>query len=272
MMEIAFLWLALGCYVLSSIAYIGGFAFLKDRLRRAGTLLAVVGLLFHTVSLGQRWVETGHGPYISTYEILSSTAWMAVLFFLAFEWRFKIFEHLGSVVMPLVLIVMGFALFGSIEAKALPPSLRSTWLVIHVIFAKITVSAHLVATAMSGFYLVKRRRGEEGFLQRLPSMAVLDDWSYRLLAVGFIALTVMIVTGAIWANNAWGSYWSWDPTQTWSLVVWFVYGIHLHGRITFRWQGVISAWYIIIAFVFVVTAFFVIPYYIKSIHSKYMVG
>lgn len=271
MTETVFFWLALGMYVLSSIAYTASLAFTKETLNGAGLVLATGGLLLHTVALGMRWSITGHGPYISTYEILSSTAWTVVLFFLILRWRLKIFANIGSAVMSLSFIMMGFALMGSTEARTLPPSLRSVWLVVHVIFAKLTVAAMFIAVALSVFYLMKKRKGDRGFLSKLPSVAALDDWGYRLIAFGFITLTIMIITGAIWANNSWGSYWAWDPTETWSLAIWLVYGIYLHGRITFRWKGTISAWYIIMAFIFSVTAFFIIPYFIKSLHSQYMV-
>ncbi len=274
MTDFIFYWFAIACYVFSSIAYTWGLAFPKERFRQAGVVLAMAGLSFHTISLGLRWSLTGHGPYLSTYEILSSNVWIVVVFFLLFQWGFTKFSTLGVVVMPLSFIMMGFALLGSQEARALPPTLRSTWLFVHVIFAKLTVAAMFVAVAMAVFYLLKKDKEipETGFLARVPSPGILDDYSYRLVAFGFITLTIMVITGAIWANNSWGSYWSWEPTQTWSLLVWLVYGLYLHGRITFRWKGAISAWYIIVALLFSIVAFFVIPYFAKGLHSAYMVG
>lgn len=273
MSETVFYWIAIVCYVLSSIFYLVALSFTKERLRSAGVALAIAGLLFHTVSLGLRWMETGHGPYISTYEILSSNVWIAVLFFLIFQWKLKKFINLGALVMPLSFLMMGFALLGSREAKLLPPTLRSAWLVVHVVFAKLTLAAMFVALAMAVFYLLKKNKGDipEGVLARLPSLKMLDDYSYRLVAFGFVSLTIMIVTGVIWGNYAWGTYWSWDPAQTWSLVLWLVYGIFLHGRMTFRWKGAVSAWYIIFAFLFSIVAFFIMPYFVKSLHSQYMV-
>ncbi|MDX1764030.1 MAG: c-type cytochrome biogenesis protein CcsB [bacterium] len=274
MMDFLFFWFAIASYVFSSIAYTWGLVFSRDRFRRAGVYLAVGGLLCHTCSLGFRWATTGHGPYLSTYEILSSNVWIAVLFFLLFQWGFQRFANLGVVVMPLAFIMMGFALMGSKEAKALPPTLRSAWLLVHIIFAKLTVAAMFVAVAMAVFYLLKKDKtiGETGVLAKVPAVGVLDDYSYRLVAFGFVTLTIMVITGAIWANNSWGSYWSWEPTQTWSLLTWLVYGIYLHGRVTFRWKGTISAWYVILALLFSVVAFFVIPYFVKGLHSAYMVG
>ncbi|EKD40768.1 MAG: cytochrome c assembly protein [uncultured bacterium] len=273
--EFLFYWLALAAYVASSIGFIGGLAFNKQNCKMFGRSLAVTGLILHSLALAVRWYQVGHGPYISTYEILSSTAWMAVLLFVLLEWRQRNFTNLGALTLPLAFLMMGFALLGSREAKSLPPTLRSAWLLVHVVFAKLAVAALLVAVAMAVFFLFKQtyRNGDsKNFLARLPSTAVLDDYGYRLVVFGFICLTVMIISGAIWANNSWGQYWSWDSAQTWSLVVWLVYGLFLHGRITFHWQGSISAWYVIVAFFFSLVAFFVLPYFIKGLHSQYMVG
>lgn len=267
-------WGAILCYVASSIGYAGALAFGRPGWRRWGSWLAGAGLLVHTASLGIRWVQTGHGPYINTFEILSSDVWIAVAFFLVLQKVLGRLAPLGAVVMPIAFLMMGFALMGSTEARALPPSLQSGWLAVHVVFAKLMVASMVVAVALSVFYLLKEHAGSRtrGLLDRLPGPGVLDDYAYRVTAFGFIALTVMIIAGAIWANYSWGEYWSWDPTETWSLVVWFVYGLYLHGRITFRWKGAISAWYLIVSFLFAIVAFFIIPYFVKSLHSQYMVG
>ena len=273
MTEMIFFWLALGCYVISSVTYIVALTFARERARGLGQVFAVAGLVLHAVSMVIRWRIVGHGPYLNTYEILSSTAWTAVVLFILLQWREKGFANLGAAIMPIAFILMGFALIGSTEAKNIPPTLRSIWLVVHVIFAKLTIAALLVATGIAILYLMKKHMSEDSaMLKRLPSLAVLDDYGYRLVAFGFIVITIMIITGAIWANNAWGSYWTWEPAQTWSLVLWLVYGIYLHGRVTFRWSGEVAAWYIVFAFVFSIATFFVMPYYIKGLHAKYMVG
>ncbi|WP_298440156.1 c-type cytochrome biogenesis protein CcsB [Geobacter sp.] len=274
MTEVIFFWLGLGSYVVSSIGYMVALVFGRKNPRRVAVVAATAGLAMHSVALGVRWMETGHGPYISTYEIISSDVWIAVLFFIVFQWRARRFANLGVLVMPLSFLLMGFALTGSRDVRLLPPTLRSAWLVVHVVFAKLTVASMVVAVALSVFYLLKDRRScsESPILAKVPDCAVLDDFSYRLTVFGFIALTIMIITGVIWGNYAWGSYWSWDPAQTWSLVVWLVYGIYLHGRMTFGWRGVLSAWYIILSFIFAILAFFVMPYFVKGLHSQYMVG
>ncbi len=268
-----FYWVSLSFYIASSVCFLAGLVFAKKRGGRAGVLLGAAGLLLHSVSLAQRWVLTGHGPYISTYEILSSNTWIAVLFFLLLQWRYGTLRNLGAVIMPLSFLMMGFALAGSTEARTVSPTLLSGWLFVHILFAKLTVAAMFAAVALSVFYLLRTGRANVTKILSydLPSDALLIDYSYRLVAFGFVAMAIMIVSGAIWANSSWGSYWAWRPTETWSLGVWIVYGVFLHGRVTFNWKGTFVSWFVILAFLFSIIAFFVLPFLVKGIHSQYMV-
>lgn len=273
MTEKILLVLAIALYVASAILFAARVLSARGALRRGARIAAVAGLAVHAAAVGLRWAETGHGPYISTYEVLSSDAWILVLAFLLVQSRFAWFVNLGAIVMPIAFLMLGAGLMGSDEVKRLPPTLQSSWLVVHIVFAKLTVASIAVAAALALVFLLKARRPDAGgWLERFPVSPVLDEYSYRLVAFGFITLTCMIIAGAIWANASWGSYWSWDPTETWSLVVWFVYGLYLHGRVTFRWKGRISAWFIVGSFVFSLVAFFVLPYFVKGQHSQYMTG
>jgi len=268
-----FYWVSLSFYIASSICFITCLIFSKRSVHNVAVALALGGLFVHSISLGQRWIITGHGPYISTYEILSSNTWIAVLFFLGLQWRYTSLRKLGAVIMPLSFLMMGFALVGSTEARTLSPTLLSGWLFVHIVFAKLTVASMLVAVALSVFYLLRtgKKHITKVLFYELPPDPLLLDYSYRLVAFGFVAMTIMIVTGAIWANSSWGSYWAWRPTETWSLGVWLVYGVFLHGRVTYNWKGRVVSWYVILAFIFSIIAFFVLPFLVKGIHSQYMV-
>jgi len=270
---VIFYWVSLSMYIASSVSFLCGLVFSWKRGGKAGVVLGAAGLTFHTVSLARRWMLTGHGPYISTYEILSSNTWVAVLFFLMLQLRYPKLRNLGAVIMPLSFLMMGFALAGSTEARTVSPTLLSGWLVVHILFAKLTVSCMFAAVALSVFYLLRtgRIRMTKLLSYELPSDSLLLDYSYRLVAFGFVAMTIMIVSGAIWANSSWGSYWAWRPTETWSLGVWIVYGVFLHGRVTFNWSGRFVSWFVILAFLFSIIAFFVLPFLVKGIHSQYMV-
>lgn len=268
-----FYWLSLVFYIASSICFIIGVVFSRRSMHKGAILLAATGLCIHSISLGQRWILTGHGPYVSTYEILSSNTWIAVLFFLGLQWRYPNLRNLGAVIMPLSFLMMGFALVGSTEVRSLSPTLLSGWLVVHIIFAKLTVASLFAAVALSVFYLLRsgKKQVTKILFYHLPADALLIDYSYRLVAFGFVAMTIMIITGAIWANSSWGNYWAWRPTETWSLGVWLAYGVFLHGRVTFNWKGSFVSWYIILAFFFSIIAFFILPFLVEGIHSQYMV-
>jgi cytochrome c-type biogenesis protein CcsB len=263
---------AIACYAGSAVAFAARLLTARPALPAWARAAAALGLALHAGAIALRWVETGHGPYINTYEVLSSDAWIIVLGFLVFQLRYRWLANLGFLVMPIAFLLLGAGLMGSDEVKRLPPTLQSSWLVVHIFFAKLTVAAIAVASALAIVFLLKERGGERGWLARTPAADVLDDYGYRLVAFGFIMLSCMIIAGAIWANASWGSYWSWDPTETWSLVVWLVYGLYLHGRVTFRWRVRISAWFIVGSFAFSLVAFFVLPYFVKGLHSQYMTG
>ncbi len=273
MAEKTMLLAAIGAYVASAVLFASRLLTSRAWIPAAARVAAVLGLAVHAGAIAVRWRVTGHGPYVNTYEVLSSDAWVVVLAFLVFQLRFRWLASLGVLVMPVAFLMLGAGLMGSEEVKRLPPTLQSSWLVVHILFAKLTVASMAIAAAIAVVFLLKERGGEgPEWLVRLPSPDVLDDYGYRLVAFGFIALSNMIIAGAIWANASWGSYWSWDPTETWSLVVWFVYGLYLHGRVTFRWRGRISAWFIVGSFAFSLVAFFVLPYFVKGQHSQYMTG
>lgn len=267
------LFVVIGCYVASTVLFAG--LTLSDRrgLRRGALAVATLGLGLHAVAIGIRWAAAGHGPYINTYEVLSSNAWVLVLAFLLLQLRYGWVTSLGPLVMAVAFLMLGAGLMGSEEVKRLPPTLQSSWLIVHILFAKLMVTSIALASGIGIVFLIKERRREQpAWLARMPAPAVLDDYGYRLVAFAFITLSCMIIAGAIWANASWGSYWSWDPTETWSLVVWFVYGLYLHGRVTFRWRGRISAWFVVISFCLLLVAFFVLPYFVRGQHSQYMTG
>lgn len=273
MAEKVLLFVVIGLYVVSTILYAARTLSERPALRRGARVAAAIGLAVHAVAIGLRWAAAGHGPYINTYEVLSSDAWVLVLAFLLLQLRYEWVTSLGPIVMAVAFLLLGAGLMGSEEIKRLPPTLQSSWLVVHILFAKLTVASIALATGVGLVFLLKERRTAlPPWLARLPAPAVLDDYGYRLIAFAFITLSCMIIAGAIWANASWGSYWSWDPTETWSLVVWFVYGLYLHGRVTFRWRGRISAWFVVVSFAFLLVAFFVLPYFVKGMHSQYMTG
>ena len=270
--EIVLYWMGTTLYGIGSILAIIGLVFKKERLLSLALTLGAVGLIPHGGALAVRWIRVGHGPYINMYEVMGSDAWIAMAFYLALQRKLAFLKNASAAVLPVIFLAMGFGLMSSAKDILLPPSLRSYWLVLHVLFAKLCSASFLTGFGTAAIYLYKEAGKAETLLgRRLPSLGRLDNLIYKFNAVGFAFLTIMIAAGSIWANNAWGRYWAFDPVETWSLIVWLGYGLFLHLRLNRNWEGKRSARLTLGIFIVSVLAFFFIPYFLKTVHSEYLV-
>lgn len=266
-------------YALSSIIYIISFVFKKEDKIKFATATAIAGLLFHSISIALRWVETEHGPYITMYEVLSKYAWFSIVIFLLVQYKYDKLKIAGFIVLPASLLMMAVGSTYSRDIQMIPASLRSYWLIAHVGFASLAFGSLLVAAGIAVLYIIKEKHSrnieigsvdEASFYDKFPGIKVMDDLMYRFVASGFLFLTIMIGTGAIWANQTWGRYWGWDPTETWSLIVWFIYGICLHLRMNVGWSGKKIAWFIIFSIFILVFSLFGIGYVYSGLHTTYL--
>lgn len=269
--EIALYWAGTTLYGLGGVLAISGFIFKKEKLMDLSVWMGGLGLIPHGVSIIWRWVSVGHGPYINMYEVMSSDAFVAMAFYLILQWRYRFLRKASFLILPVVFLSMGFGIMSTKEEIPLPPSLRSYWLILHIIFAKLCSASFLVAFGSAGLYLYKSSRPDTAFSEKLPSTERLDVLIYRFNALGFAFLSIMIIAGSIWANNAWGRYWGFDPVETWSLITWLAYGMFLHLRLNRNWVGRRSAYLTLSIFVVSVLSFFFIPYFLKTVHSQYLV-
>jgi cytochrome c-type biogenesis protein CcsB len=253
--------------------------FKHPRLALVIKIMAIAGFAAHTAGLGLRWYESyqvgyGHIPLANLYETLASMAWSLVLVLLIMQQRFKNVT-LGAFVFPIASIAMAYASLSpnvQDEIEPLIPALQSNWLTYHVLTCFLSYAAFAVSFGASIAFLLKKRKGEireeetgeEGIL---PAVNLLDEVIYKANAVGFLLLGIGIITGAVWANYAWGSYWSWDPKETWSLITWFIYAIFLHARLTRGWRGTRTAVLSIIGFCGVIFTFLGVNYVLSGLHS-----
>jgi cytochrome c-type biogenesis protein CcsB len=184
-------------------------------------------------------------------------------------------RNLGVLVMPLAFVLIAAAMFTPTADLEITGTLASWWLTIHVAFAKLSYACFIASFAIALAYLLRERAHEGAIadvLAKLPAQDVLDDLSFRFIGVGFIFLGVMIAAGAVWANEAWGRYWGWDPIETWSLISWVVYAIYLHLRLTLGWHGRRAAWFAAAALPVVLFALIGVPIVYRSIHGAYLIG
>jgi cytochrome c-type biogenesis protein CcsB len=159
------------------------------------------------------------------------------------------------------------------EIEPLIPALQSNWLTYHVMTCFLSYSAFAISFGSSITYLMKLRKasknnpGQKEADEMLPSMESLDEIIYKTVAIGFLLLSIGIITGAVWANYAWGSYWSWDPKETWSLITWFVYAAFIHARLTRGWRGRRTAILSIFGFAAVLFTFLGVNFLLSGLHS-----
>lgn len=262
-MNLYFFMAAMAVYVCSAAGYIVYFLrpeYKKGATATIGFRLAVAGLVLHIAYFILRWHEAGRVPATNFFEAVNFLAMGMVLVFLIMEFRFRI-AALGSFMLPLIIILMTPAFMVSGRIEEISPVLKSGWLGIHTSFAVIGDAAFAFAFIVAIMYLMQERQLKTKqigtIFHRLPSLDVLDTLSYKAISFGWPLFTLGMVTGSIWAESAWGSYWSWDPKETWSLITWIIYLAILHLR-TLGWRGRKMAYLSIVGFVFVLVSFFVI--------------
>jgi len=273
--EIILMWATVTLYAIGAVLYVIGAVFGRDRLDKVALVASLVGVVPHVAAIAIRWVRVGHGPYLGFYEVVSSFALFAVLGLALLAWRMPGLKRLGTVIMPLAFLLIGGAMLAPTSDLEITGTLASWWLTLHVTFAKLAAGSFITAFALAVAYLVRDRGGEGRFarwFEKLPGQEVVDDLVFRFVGVGFVFLSIMIVAGAIWANEAWNRYWAWDPIETWSLIWWLTYAVYLHLRLTLGWRGRKSAWYAVAALPVALFALVGVAIVYNSIHGAYLTG
>jgi len=260
------LWGALVAYVAAGVTAIVALL-LGKRPDRTVLGLLIVGLALHAISLGWRWERVGHGPFITMFEILSSNIWSLTLVFVLVYWRFRPIRPVAALVMPIMFVMMGWLLTTSPVEGHFPPTYRTIWLYIHVGLGKVFLGAVLVAVGLSTVILLRALGVGRRRLARLPADDRLDDLSFRFVALGLIFETLMLVTGAIWAQDAWGRFWSWDPLETWALLTWLLLAFTIHLRLTAKTSPRVGATLIVAVFALAFLTFFGVPFISTSPHK-----
>ncbi|HBP64247.1 MAG TPA: c-type cytochrome biogenesis protein CcsB, partial [Desulfosporosinus sp.] len=243
---------------------------------RLATFFTIIALIADTFAIILRMITSGHPPLSNGYEFLLTFVGGILAVYLFAEFRYKL-RSLGAFVMPIPCLLLMFIIMsmGPEEriAQAVPPALKSQWLTFHVITAMFAYGAFAVSFGLGIMYLLKLSKegnGEklsQGIVSRFPSLEVLDELAYKVVGFAFPLLTLCIITGAIWANYAWGTYWSWDPKETWSLITWIIYAGYLHARLMYGWKGKRAAWMAVFGFAAVLFTFFGVNYFLPGLHS-----
>lgn len=251
-------------YIVAAISYLVLVTKLSGKVEKAATWATIAGFAFHTVAMIARTIGSQRVPFSNQYEFALSFAWGIILSFLVLYMIYR-FGAIGAFVMPLGILVMGYAAMQNKTVRPLMPALQSLWLTFHVGTAILSYGAFALSAAIATIYLVDSKRTSERKILEDP--VVSDILSYRVTVFGLLMLTIVIISGAIWAQKAWSRYWAWDPKETWSLITWIIYAIYIHLRLRKNWKGKMAAWFSIAGFASVIFTFVGVNVLLPSIHS-----
>ena len=249
--NVVFFLLALVAYLAGTLLYEAFLVLKTPRLGRWASRALVGGGAANGVALGLRWIESGRAPLANLFETLSFWAWLIVIAYLVIE---RLYQQrvVGAFVAPLAFLAVGVASVMPKTMSPLVPVLQSVWLPIHVGVSFIAYTMFAVAFGGAVIYLLQEQqlksRRPHALYYRLPPLHVMDAMSYRLSTAGFIFMTLSLLTGTIWAEQAWGSYWSWEPKQTMTLVTWLLYAAYFHARNIAGWRGRRASWLLVVGF------------------------
>ena len=254
-------------YFAAMAVYFIYIAIKKQKTGNIAWFILLSGFVLHTAALILRGIGAGRLPMTNQYEFATSFAWGLSLVSLIFIRKYR-FDVLGAFAAPVIFLVIGYAAMQSRDVHELMPALRSNWLGFHVSTAIIAYGSFGVSFAIAMVFLVRDRITAGSFLdEHVPSKAKLDAIGYRAVSLGILFLTFCILTGAIWAERAWGSYWSWDPKETWSLITWLIYALYLHQRLRKGWKGRSAAIFAVIGFIAVLFTYIGVNTFLPGIHS-----
>jgi len=246
-------------YAASIVPYVLIFFKKTTRLGRPALLIVLTGLVFHTAALAVRWKLSGHAPMSNMYESLSFFSWALVAAYLLADIFLKA-SRLGFFVLLCNLAILIYAFSHDATIQPLMPALQSNWLLLHVSSCFLSYGAFAISFIASAIYLFPRPKKD------LISEK-LDEVMYKAILFGFPLLTFGVASGSIWANEAWGQYWSWDPKETWSLITWLIYALYLHLRLMKAWSGKKLAWVALIGFLSVIFTYIGVNYLLSGLHS-----
>ncbi|SES91919.1 c-type cytochrome biogenesis protein CcsB [Anaerobranca gottschalkii] len=254
-------------YTLSLAFYLGFLVLQKLSYAKWGYNLLGLGWIFHTISILSRWIVAGRPPLANQFEFSLCFAWGISLCFLVFSLYYK-YPGLGIFILPVILLITTYATTLSREINPLMPALQSKWLLYHVFTAVFSYGAFGVAFGLGILYLVLHRTKEGTFIKNyLPKQEKIEPLIYKTVTFGFLFLTLVIISGAVWAQKAWTRYWAWDPKETWSLITWIIYAVFLHVRINKKVNGKTLAWFSIFGFISVLFTYMGVNILLPSLHS-----
>jgi len=260
----------LGMATVAMAAYLMYFVGQNKAVRKVARVILVVSGLLQTSYIVSRFFLTGHTPITSQHETVIFFAWATTWAYLSFRWRYTV-KNFGTFVSVLIFCLVFISFLSNRDIMVRLPALQSAWLPIHAGVSLVAYGFLSLAFCGGLMYLLLERELKAKtfgyFFERLPSLGALDQLNSHCVTIGFVFLTLGIVTGSFWARQAWGTYWQWDPKETWSLVTWFLYLVLIHQRLTVGWRGKRAAVLAIVGFLSVLFTLWGVTYLLGGVHS-----
>ncbi len=247
--------ISFGAYFAAMVLYAGGLFFAKKILPALARFFMICGIVSLSYYIGMRWYIAARPPFSNMFESLVILGWAIAIVSVFIDIKYRI-RNIAALTALMSLLAIGYASLLDKEIAPLLPALKSNWLTIHVLTCFLGYAGLIVAFVSSALVLCRKKEDVK-----------LDILSYNMIAFGFLFLTLGIISGAVWANSAWGTYWSWDPKETWSLITWFIYAIYLHTRLRKGWKGKPAAWLSVAGFLAMLFTYFGVNYLLSGLHS-----
>ena len=268
-LQVPLLWVMLAAYIGAFVLYAFSFWSRNTDIQKLAIKVVYIGLAVNTATVALRMALIHGLPLNNGFEFGLSFVFAIMVAYVIVERKFDL-GAVGMFILPVAMVISIWLVSVDLTIQPVMPALRSYWLAVHVSAAVIAYGAFAVSFAVSVAFLLKERaqnNAESRLQQALPTLKVLDRISYRCIFVGLPFLTIMLITGSVWAQYAWGSFWSWDPKETWALITWLVYALYLHTRFLKGFQGKKAAWLSVLGFVAVIFTFFGVSYLLPGMHS-----
>ena len=260
MLNILF-FVSLFSYFVATMLQFSFSAFKKGILRKFSWIMALIGFVLLSGYIIVRGIVAGRLPLSNQFEFASGFAWGIGLLHIVLVIRFKE-DWINTVAVPAAFLILSYAAILPREINPMMPALKSIWFGLHIGSAVFSYASFMIAGCIGVRYILLAKRNDNE-----KHLARLDLMSYRLISFGFLLLTVVILSGCIWAEQAWSTFWSWDPKETWALITWFVYAIYLHQRLRRYKKGVRMAWFAVIAVICVLFTFIGVNLLLPGLHS-----
>ena len=250
-------------YFVAMAVQFAALVFKKEKLNKAAWFAFLAAFAAHTLYIVIRGVVAKRLPLSNQFEFATAFAWGVALMLLLLRTRMKA-DWLSAIALPMTFFLLSYAALQPREVTDLMPALRSGWFGFHIGSAVISYSAFIVSGCVGLRYILMHKKNREEDEFKLQQM---DYLSYRLVALGVLMLTVTILSGAIWAEQAWSAFWTWDPKEVWALITWIIYVVYLHLRLRNRKQGLSMAWYVVIAVPVVLFTFAGVNTLMSGLHT-----